>query len=53
MNGESEGVIGYIRELQGTKLVVLCNLCEEEKKLHGRGSGIRINCCLEIIQTEE
>ena len=29
---ESEGVIGYVRELEGTKLVVLCNLCEEENK---------------------
>ena len=31
-NGKSEGVIGYERELEGTKLVVLCNLCEEENK---------------------
>ena len=29
---EIEGVIGYARELEGTKLVVLCNLCEEENK---------------------
>ena len=29
---ESEGVIGYERELERTKLVVLCNLCEEENK---------------------
>ena len=29
LDEESEGVIGYVRELEGTKLVVLCNLCEE------------------------
>ena len=27
LDEESEGVIGYVRELEGTKLVVLCNLC--------------------------
>ena len=32
LDEESEGVIGYVRELEGTKLVVLCNLCEEENK---------------------
>ena len=32
LDEESEGVIGYARELEGTKLVVLCNLCEEENK---------------------
>lgn len=32
LDEESEGVIGYERELEGTKLVVLCNLCEEENK---------------------
>ena len=26
LDEESEGVIGYVRELEGTKLVVLCNL---------------------------
>ncbi len=31
LDEESEGVIGYVRELEGTKLVVLCNLCEDEK----------------------
>lgn len=33
LDEESEGVIGYVRELEGTKLVVLCNLCEEENKV--------------------
>ena len=33
LDKESEGVIGYVRELEGTKLVVLCNLCEEENKV--------------------
>lgn len=32
LDEESEGVIGYVRESEGTKLVVLCNLCEEENK---------------------
>ena len=32
LDEESEGMIGYVRELEGTKLVVLCNLCEEENK---------------------
>ena len=32
LDEESEGVISYERELEGTKLVVLCNLCEEENK---------------------
>ena len=32
LDEESEGVIGYERELERTKLVVLCNLCEEENK---------------------
>lgn len=32
LDEESEGVIGYEREKEGTKLVVLCNLCEEENK---------------------
>ena len=33
LDEESEGMIGYVRELEGTKLVVLCNLCEEENKV--------------------
>ena len=33
LDEESEGVIGYVRELEGTKPVVLCNLCEEENKV--------------------
>ena len=33
LDEESEGVISYERELEGTKLVVLCNLCEEENKV--------------------
>ena len=33
LDEESEGVIGYVRELEATKLVVLCNLCEEENKV--------------------
>ena len=33
LDEESEGVIGYVRDLEGTKLVVLCNLCEEENKV--------------------
>ena len=32
LDEESEGVIGYVRELERTKLVMLCNLCEEENK---------------------
>ncbi len=32
LNEKNEGIIGYVRELDGKKLVVLCNLCEEEKE---------------------
>lgn len=54
LDEESEGVIGYVRELEGTKLVVLCNLCEGMKiKLYGRVSGIHMNCCLEITLMEK
>lgn len=30
LNEKNEGVISYVRELEGKKLVVLCNLCEEK-----------------------
>ena len=53
LDEESEGVIGYVRELEGTKLVVLCNLCEEENKVVCRVSGIHMNCCLEITLMEK
>ena len=32
LDENSEGIIGYVRELDGKKLIVLCNLCEEEKE---------------------
>ena len=31
-------MIGYVRELEGTKLVVLCNLCEEELPVIANGT---------------
>ncbi len=33
LDEENEGVIAYEREYEGTKLVVLCNLCEVEKEV--------------------
>ena len=47
LDEESEGVIGYVRELEGTIYV------RKKIKLYGRVSGIHMNCCLEITLMEK
>ena len=51
LDEESEGVIGYVRELEGTKLVAI--YVRKKIKLYGRVSGIHMNCCLEITLMEK